>query len=205
MRQARESLKEAQAGIRQAEKAMEGARIVQDYTIIKSDAGGEVVERLAEPGDMAFPGKPLVLLQTRGALRLEALVPEGIIDRVKTGETLKTVITAMDLTLEGTVAEIVPSADPATRSFLVKLDLPETRGLYPGMFGRLLIPVEKVSVVWIPVTGLQRVGQLEMVTARLNDRWTRIYVTTGRVRDDRVEILSGLDGGEMIAVPGDAP
>lgn len=205
LRQARESLKEAQAGIRQAEKAMEGARIVQDYTIIKSDAGGEVVERLAEPGDMAFPGKPLVLLQTRGALRLEALVPEGIIDRVKTGETLKTVITALDLTLEGSVAEIVPSADPATRSFLVKLDLPQTRGLYPGMFGRLLIPVEKVSVVWIPVTALKRVGQLEMVTARLNDRWTRIYVTTGRVRNDRVEILSGLDGGEMIAVPGDAP
>ena len=202
--QVREGLKEGNAGVKQAEKSVEEARIVQNYTEIRSDAHGQVAERLAEPGDMAFPGKPLLVLQTRGVLRLETLVPEGFIDRIKMAETLKVVITALKQTLSGPVAEIVPSADPATRSFLVKVDLPETKGLYPGMFGRLLVPVGKISVVWIPENALERVGQLEMVHVKSGEEWTRIYVTTGRVFDSRVEVLSGLNGGESVAVGGEA-
>ena len=202
--QANEGLKEGNAGVKQAEKSVEEARIVQNYTEIRSDAHGQVAERLAEPGDMAFPGKPLLVLQTRGVLRLETLVPEGFIDRIKMAETLKVVITALKQTLSGPVAEIVPSADPATRSFLVKVDLPETKGLYPGMFGRLLVPVGKISVVWIPENALERVGQLEMVHVKSGEEWTRIYVTTGRVFDSRVEVLSGLNGGEAVAVGGEA-
>ncbi|MCF8127860.1 MAG: biotin/lipoyl-binding protein, partial [Deltaproteobacteria bacterium] len=68
--QAREMLKESEAGIKQAEKGALAAGIVQEYTEIRSDAEGQVAERLVEPGDMAFPGKPLLILQTRGVLRL---------------------------------------------------------------------------------------------------------------------------------------
>ena len=202
--QAREGLKEGNAGLKQAEKGVEEARIVQNYTEIRSDAHGQVAERLVEPGDMAFPGKPLLVLQTRGALRLEALVPEGLIDRIKMTETLKVVVTALKQTLSGSVTEIIPSADPATRSFLVKVGLPETKGLYPGMFGRLMVPVGKISVVWIPKNALERVGQLEMVHVKSGEDWVRIYVTTGRVFDSRVEVLSGLNGGETVAVGGEA-
>jgi HlyD family secretion protein len=203
--QAHESLKEGNAGVKQAEKGVEEARIVQNYTEIRSDAQGQVAERLAEPGDMAFPGKPLLVLQTRGALRLETLVPEGMIHRIKMGESLKVVVTAIKKKLSGTVTEIIPSADPATRSFLVKVDLPETKGLYPGMFGRLMVPVGEISLVWIPENALERVGQLEMVHVKSGEDWVRIYVTTGRVFDSRVEVLSGLNGGEAIAVGGEAP
>jgi HlyD family secretion protein len=202
--QAREGLKEGNAGVKQAEKGVEEARIVQNYTEIRSDAHGQVAERLVEPGDMAFPGKPLLVLQTRSALRLEALVPEGMIHRIKMGESLKVVITAIKKSLSGPVSEIVPSADPATRSFLVKVGLPETKGLYPGMFGRLMVPVGKISVVWIPENALERVGQLEMVRVKSGEEWTRIYVSTGRVFDSRVEVLSGLNGGEAVAVGGEA-
>ncbi len=202
--QARESLKESEAGIRQAEKGALEARIVQDYAEIRSDAEGQVVARLAEPGDMAFPGKPLLGLQTRGALRLEALVPEGYIDRIEMGETLKVVITAAKISLSGPVTEIVPAADPSTRSFQVQVDLPETKGLYPGMFGRLLVPVGKISMVWVPENALERVGQLEMVRVKSDEDWPRIYVTTGRSFDSRVEVLSGLEGGEVVALKGEA-
>lgn len=202
--QAREGLKEGNAGVRQAEKGVDEARIVQEYTEIRSDANGQVVKRLAEPGDMAFPGKPLLVLQTRGALRLEAMVPESFIHRIKMGEILEVMIKAVKQSLSGSVSEIVPSADPATRSFLVKVDLPETQGLYPGMFGRLLVPVGEISVVWIPENGLERVGQLEMVRVKSGEDWHRIYVTTGRVFDSRVEVLSGLNGGETVALGGGA-
>lgn len=204
IKRAREVLKEGNAGVRQAEKGVDEARIVQAYTEIRSDAHGQVVERLAEPGDMAFPGKPLLLLQTRGVLRLEAMVPESFIHRITLGETLEVLIKAVKQSLSGSVSEIVPSADPATRSFLVKVDLPVTKGLYPGMFGRLLIPVGEISVVWIPEDALERVGQLEMVRVKSGEEWHRIYVTTGRFFDNRVEVLSGLNGGETVALGGDA-
>jgi len=203
LNQALEMLKESEAGIKQAEKGALAAGIVQEYTEIRSDAEGQVAERLVEPGDMAFPGKPLLVLQTRGLLRLEALVPEGFIDRIKMGEILKVVVKAVKKSLSGPVTEIVPAADPATRSFLVKVDLPETEGLYPGMFGRLRVPVGEISVVWIPEEALERVGQLEMVRVKSGEDWARIYVTTGRTFDGRVEVLSGLDGGEVVALKGE--
>ncbi len=203
LKQARDGLKAAESGIRQTEKGVEEARIVQGYTEIRSSAAGEVARRLAEPGDMAFPGKPLVILQTRGALRLEALLPEGLIDRVAIGKELDVVIDALQRKLKGRVTEMAPFADPATRSFLVKVDLPDEKELYPGMFGRLLAPVGKASIVWIPEKGLRRVGQLEMVTARLEDDWREVYVTTGKTHDGRLEILSGLNGGEEIALRGE--
>ncbi len=204
LNQALEMLKESEAGVKQAEKGAMAARIVRDYTEIRSDAEGQVAERLVEPGDMAFPGKQLLVLQTRGVLRLEALVPEGFIGRIKMGEILKVVVKAVNKSLSGPVTEIVPAADPATRSFLVKVDLPETEGLYPGMFGRLLVPVGEISVVWIPKDALERVGQLEMVRVKSGEDWARIYVTTGRAFDSRVEALSGLDGGEVVALKGEA-
>ena len=197
---AREALKEGNAGVRQAEKGVEEARIVQAYTEIRSDADGQVVERLVEPGDMAFPGKSLLVLQTRGILRLEAMVPESFIQRIRLGETLDVIIKAAKESLRGSVSEITPSADPVTRSFLVKVDLPETKGLYSGMFGRLLVPVGEISVIWIPEKALERVGQLKMVTVKSGEDWHRIYVTTGRSFDGQVEVLSGLNGGETVAL-----
>lgn len=202
LEQAGDGLREAVAGVKQAEKVVEESAITLGYKEIRATTGGEVGRRLVEPGDMAFPGKPLVVLQTRGALRLEALVPEGLIKRMQIGETLEVAIDALDQTLLGRLAEVVPAADPTTRSFVVRADLPEAHGLYPGMFGRLLVPVDAVSVVWIPQGALRRVGQLEMVTARLENQWREIYVTAGRSSKGRVEILSGLNGDEEVAVRG---
>ena len=102
------------------------------------------------------------------------------------------------------MTEIIPAADPASRSFMVKVDLPDTDGLYPGMFGRLMVPVGKISVVWIPENGLERVGQLEMARVKRGNEWMRVYVTAGRFFDGRVEILSGLNGDEVVALKGEA-
>jgi multidrug efflux pump subunit AcrA (membrane-fusion protein) len=119
---------------------------------------------------------------------------------VAVGDSLRVSIDALDQTVSGKLTELVPAADPMTRSFLVKVDIPSIKGLYPGMFGRLLVPVGTASVIWVPPIAVRRVGQLEMVTARIGDQWKSIYVTTGRTVGNRVEILSGLNGDETIAV-----
>ena len=161
---------------------------------------GEVLKRLVEPGDLALPGKPLLVLQTAGAYRLEAHVREGLISRVRLGMKLPATITTLQKEVQTEVEEIIPYADPQTRTFLVKAALPPIGGLYPGMFGKLRIPVLTEKVVIIPENALKKVGQLELVTVKEGDRWDRRYVKTGRRIGQHIEVLSGLNGDETIGV-----
>jgi HlyD family secretion protein len=203
LEQAEEALSEADAGVLQAEKVVEETRIGLGYTQIVSPKEGQVVKRLVEPGDLAVPGKPLLVLQTRGTLRLEALVREGLIHRVSPATELEVVVNALGRSFGGTVEEVVPSADPATRTFLVKVGLPEAEDLLPGMFGRLLVPVKDRKVILVPRKAIKRIGQLEVVTVETDGRWQRIFVKTGRVVGDKVEVLSGLYGDERVALEGE--
>lgn len=198
LQRSREALSGAAAGIRQAEELVKEAGIAMGYARIRASEDGEVLERLAEPGDMALPGKPLLSLRTAGSLRIEAFVREGLIQRAAPGTRLAVRITTLNQTVEGTVEEIVPYADPRTRTFQVKALLPEVPGLMPGMFGKLRIPVMDYDAVMIPAAAVRRVGQLELVRVREKGVWNAIYVQTGRTLDGEIEVLSGLSGGEVI-------
>jgi len=188
------------AGIRQAEEVIREAKIAMGYTRIVAPETGEVLKRLVEPGDLALPGKPLLVLQTAGAYRLEAHVREGLISRVRLGMKLPATITTLKKEVQTEVEEIIPYADPQTRTFLVKAALPPIGGLYPGMFGKLRIPVLTEKVVIIPENALKKVGQLELVTVKEGDRWDRRYVKTGRRIGQHIEVLSGLNGDETIGI-----
>ena len=203
LKRAQDGLPEAEAAILQADKLLEEAEIASTYTEIKALESGQVVKRLVEPGDLAWPGKPLLILQTSQSLRLEALVREGLIHRVRPGTRLKVAIDSVPVTLDGMVEELVPSADPQTRTFLVKVAFENRPDLYPGMFGRLLIPVGEREVVVAPRAAIQRIGQLELVRIKSGGRWRDSFVRSGQVWGDQVEILSGLNGGETIALAAD--
>jgi len=200
--QAEEGVAAAQARAREAGKVVQEAEIGLGYTTIKAQESGEVARRLVEPGDLAFPGKELLTLHTGGSLQLEALVRESLIGQVRLGDTLGVVVAALDgdEPISGTVDEIEPLADPVTRSFLVKVRLPEVPGLYPGMFGRLLVPLGEEEAVLIPEAAVVRVGQLETVMVKSGDEWQSIYVRTGISHGDLVDVLSGLSGGETVGV-----
>jgi HlyD family secretion protein len=202
LEQAENALQEADAGVNQASEAVEEGRVALGYTTLTAPEAGEVVGRFVEIGDLALPGKPLLILQTRGNLLLEAFVPESLIGTVRVDSLFHVRIDARDRVVRGRVEEVIPSADPLTRSVLVKVALPEDENLYPGMFGRLSIPIGEREGVMIPRAALSRIGQLEVVTAELEGRWSRIFVTTGRVVGEKVEVLSGLMGSERVALEG---
>lgn len=191
-------LKQARAAVAAAQKKLEEASIVLTYANIRAPMTGVVSKREADPGDLAYPGRPLLTILNPKGLRLEANIREGMIGRVKKEETLPVELTALSETVEGTVEEIVPSADPLSRSFLVKVALPAVEGLYPGMFGKLRIPLEERPTVLVPLAAVSKVGQLTTVRVLKDGRWVRRYVTLGERIGDRVEVLSGLQGGETI-------
>lgn len=204
LERSRQALQGAEAGIRQAREVIREATIAMGYTRIKAPQEGVVLERFVDPGDLALPGKPLLSVRTAGDLRLEAFVREGLIGRIHPGSPLKVTIHNLDRTFDVAVDEIVPYADPQSRTFLVKAPLPATDGLYPGMFGKLLIPAVVHQAVVVPAEAIRRVGQLELVTVRIGEKWQERHITTGRKITGRqtVEVLSGLDGGETIGWKG---
>lgn len=200
VQRAQEGLSTASADIGQAREMVREAEISRGYTELTAPADGEVLERLVDPGDMAMPGKPLLLLRTARGLQIEASVRENLVGKVRLGDIRPVRLTTLDITVDAVIDRIVPFIDPRTRTFLVKADLPEIEGAFPGMYGKLMIPHGEVDVVVIPPRAVRRVGQLELVTVQTPEGWQRRYIKTGGMYDDRIEVLAGLEGGEMLLI-----
>ena len=187
------------AQARQAE-----ASTLADRTILRAPFAGVVTAKLANVGDTAMPGQALLVLEAPGALRFEARVPETAVDGLRVGKSLPIRLDGLDHDIEGRLAEIQPASDDATRTRLAKIDLPETPGVRSGRFGRVLLAMGASLTVAVPAEAVVRHGQLEAVfvvasgTARLR------LVRTGRERDGRLEIASGLSGDEKVVVAGAA-
>jgi len=196
------TLRAAEAELGRARRAVEQASTSSSYAIIHAPIDGTVIDRYADPGDTATPGTPLMRLYNPRLLRLEANVRESLATKLVKGAELRVHIDALAADLSGTVDEIVPSADPGSRSFLVKISLPENEFLFPGMFGRLRIPSAEAERYYVPEAAVRRMGQLEFVLTPGTQGAVRRYVRTGiRASDDRIEILSGLEPGEQVLVP----
>lgn len=203
VRQAEDAIREAEAGIKKAQKFIEEAQISLGYTKITAHEDGQVAKRLVEPGDVAMPGKPLLVMQTINSLRLEAIISEGHVQKVAPGTRLKGTIEALSLSFETTVEELIPAGDPSTRTFLVKVALPSDKRIFPGMFGRVMVPLGEIKVVTVPLSAVTKVGQLDTVLVKTDDTWKRVLIKTGRTWADRVEVLSGLTGSETVAASGE--
>jgi len=188
----------AEAGVAAARERLAETELSLGYARIVSPARGVVAARPVDPGDMAWPGKLLYTIHDPEALRIEAHVREGLIDRVAVGNIYPVLITSLNLELTGEVSEIVPSADPLSRSFLVRANLPTSQGLHPGMFGRLRLELDQREAVLVPAEAVSVVGQLHTVLVKHQERWVRRYVTIGELVGKRREVLSGLSGGETV-------
>ncbi|HVB80292.1 MAG TPA: efflux RND transporter periplasmic adaptor subunit [Candidatus Binataceae bacterium] len=182
----------------QAQAAVAGARADLEYAIVRSPVDGVVVERLAEPGDMTMPAKPLVRLYDEKALRVELEVPEELARDIATGTPLDVSVDATGMKYHTQVSEIVPASNPASRSFLVRAPLPSGQHLQPGMFARATFVVASQMVLTVPRDAIQEVGQLETARVIADGRITTRIVSLGRRFGDRVEVLAGLRAGERV-------
>ncbi len=194
----------AQAQLRRVQEQVGRIKVMLSYTQIHAPVDGVVTNRFADPGDLAAPGKPLLAVHDPKDLELHASVREALAGTVQLGMVLPIRIDAVGLDLEGRVREIVPQAQEMSRSVLVKITLPadKTSRLYVGMFGRVSLPIGRAKRVVVPASAVQYVGQLELIeTAGPNGSVERRFVRTGRRFGDKMEILSGLTGGEKVVLP----
>lgn len=197
------AFKEAEARLEQARQAERAAAKSLSYTTIVSPFDGIVIDKHVEVGDTVAPGKVLATIHDPTRMQLIASVREALVGRLHVDQSLEVRIEALQKTCPGMVTEIVPQADAATRTFLVKVSGPCDPDVKSGMFGRLMIPLDEEEWLVIPRAAVRRVGQLDMVDVADPDgaRLQRRAVKLGRTRDAEVEVLAGLQTGERVALP----
>lgn len=185
----------------QAGQGVRSATIMQDYSSITAPFSGVVVARSIEPGNLATPGAPLLTIEKDGNFRLEVSVDESRLPSVRMGQAVEVTLEALARKLNARVSEIVPVVDAASRSYVVKLDLPAIPQLRSGMFGRAYFALGSRKVLVAPAAAFVERGQLQSVFVVEDGAARTRLVTAGRRSKESVEILSGLNAGEKIITP----
>ena len=188
--------------VRRARAALEEARIHEGFTRIRAVEAGVVTEKRIEEGSLATPGTPLLTVEGTSGFRLEAYVDERLSGWVKVGTPVVVVFGSPARRIPGTIGEIFPAVDPATRTFLIKISL-SAPSLKSGLFGRVLIPEGRKEILLIPQGAVVEKGQLTGVYA-VDARGIMTYrlIKLGRPYGEKMEVLSGLKAGDRIAVNG---
>jgi RND family efflux transporter MFP subunit len=211
-RQARASLSQTEAmleaarsRIQQAAAAVREAEVAKKDATVRAPYDGKVVAKMIDKGDLASPGMPFFTLEEEGLYCADLVLPERHIQAVKIGQEVKVIIPALgDLEEIGTIGRIVPTADTQSRSFEIKVAMPEGMDLKSGMFARVYIPLGGTGVLAIPKTAVIKQGQLDGVYVVDDQGIARFrLIRLGKTYGERVEIISGLQAGQryVMAVP----
>lgn len=196
---------QAKGAVEQARGAVSAASSVASESRVTAPFDGRVTARMVEVGDLAAPGRPLVQIESAAAHRLNVAVPESLL--AGAGLALGSPVTvSIDARPElgrfqGTVVERAPAADPLAHAFAVEIALGAV-DVPSGSSGRAYVSAGERSAVTVPAAAVLRQGGAALVVVRDSEgRAASRIVTLGTdLGDGRVEVLSGLSGGETVLV-----
>ena len=196
---ARADYQSLKAQLSAAQQVLKETRHIAEYSKIKATMTARVIDRYAEPGDIALPGKKLLSVYDPESLTIEAYVRESVAVGLAVGQTLEARIDALNKTMPVTIQEIVPVANTSARSVLIRTHAKQQAELMPGMFARLRIPQGEEQVLLIPRNYVHQAGQLDVVWVLQDRQSVRRFVRLGRsYPDDRVKVITGLNAGDKL-------
>ena len=192
----------ARSRVQQARAAVAAASVTHKDAVINAAYDGVMVDKLVEVGDLAAPGTPLVKIERTGNYRVDLELPEGHILSVRIGDTVAVRVPGLiDEPLDGIVATIVPAADTKSRSFLVKVRLPDAANLRSGVFARVAVPIGTGRLILVPTSAVVHEGQLTGIYIVDPDQIARFrLIRTGKSLGNTIEVLSGLQEGARFVV-----
>ena len=189
----------AESALREVDATLKKALSQQQYSRIISPVQGIVVSRQKRVGDLAAPGITIMTIETVSNLLLESYVPESEINQVKVGQQVDVTIDALKQTVKASVIRVIQAGNQFSRRFQVKLALPDTKGVFTGMFAYALFPVGSEKSAVIPALAIINRGGLDGVFVL--DQQKKIYfrwLHLGRKIHDKVQVKAGLNAGEYI-------
>lgn len=184
-----QELEVAEAGRETARAAVVEARSQAGYTQVVSPFDGVVTARLANVGDLAVPGRPLLRIQSVGQVRVVADLPADAQSLVAVGDRIR--VEGAGAPIDATVSRIVPVLDARSARFRLEATLDVATAPSAGTVVSIRVPGAGGGAQWIPADAVVRRGQLEGAftvesdTVRL--RWLRL----GREVAGAVEVLAG--------------
>ncbi len=184
--------------IAQAESGLAQVSVNKTYTEVKAPFTGVVIERKAEPGMLASPGMPILVIEQAGAYRLEAAIEESRIASVKAGSKVTVRLDSLGRDIEARVSEIVPTMDPLSRTFTARIDLPSSPLIRSGLFARALFPAGEKDSLTVPPSAVREQGQLQSVFVAADGTARVRLIKTGSRVEGGVEVLSGLSAGDRV-------
>lgn len=207
---AKASLAAAQQQLRVAQANREKVRAMFAYAQIRAPFPGVVTKRYADTGSMIQTGvssqtqsMPLVTLAQENSLRLVIPVPESAVSKIRLGSSVEVSVSALGKKFQGKVARFADQVDMATRTMHTEVDVPNPTGeLVPGMYASAsLVLNDERNALAVPVQALTR--KEDSVTVLLIDKQNKLEersVQAGIETPDQVEILSGLNDGDLVVV-----
>jgi RND family efflux transporter MFP subunit len=182
-----------------ARAASEAAETVETFSRIAAPFDGVVTEKMAEPGNMAAPGTPLMRLEDTRGFRLEVKADESRVGQIAPGAIVPVALDAgsgsAPRVVSGTVTEVGRAVDADARAFLVKISLPADGGLRSGMFGRARFSIQPRRALTVPAGALVRRGQVTSVFVVEKDiARVRLVNVSGTT------VLAGLSDGDVVIV-----
>jgi len=198
---ARARYETAQAAELKARAALDEAKTMLSYGNVTAPFDGIVGTRSVNLGDLATPGLPLLTLYVPGTVELVAPVGEQYAPYLKEGAPVRLEIPSLALKQESSIREVVPQREEKTRTITIKAPLVQDPGLAPGLYGTLSFDTRASESLVIPKKAVKVIGQLESVRVLEHGAEMIRHVKTGRVlKDDKIEILSGLNEGDEVVV-----
>ncbi|HEX8949532.1 MAG TPA: efflux RND transporter periplasmic adaptor subunit, partial [Dissulfurispiraceae bacterium] len=181
-------------------------RINHGFARISSPVSGVVTEKKIEVGSMAVPGMPLLTVENNSAFTVEANLDESLSPKLRTGMAVDVMVDSIGRNINGRIAELVPSVDPMSRTFLVKVEIRDgirNSGLRSGLYAKVRIPTGRKEAIVVPEKAVVEKGQLTGVYA-VDSQGIVAYrlVRTGKKYGDSVEILSGINPNDRIITDG---
>jgi RND family efflux transporter MFP subunit len=194
----------AQAQLEDAKARLAQAQKQKDATVVKAPYAGVVAERVVNAGDIVAPGAPLFTVVDPATMRLEASIPASQLGAVRVGAPVTFSVTGYpDRRFKGTITNIAPSADAATRQVRVIARIPNAgTGLVAGLFAEGRVATTMRETLTVPLNAVDMRGIRPEVSRLKGGRVEHVEVTLG-ARDEateRVEITSGISRGDTLLV-----
>ncbi len=190
----------AKGAVEMASGAVKEAKAYLKYASVRAPFNAVVIERMINVGDFAAPGRPLFRIIDPANMQFECRVSESDARYVKLGEKVPVKLDNFESELTGTVAEIGGGSDFMTHTVAVYIHFPTTSGLRAGMYGQAFFPGIQKKRILIPEKWIAHRGELCAVFLKGKDgRAEMRIIRTGRKYGNKIEVTSGLNGGEQVA------
>ena len=187
----------ARARVEVAKAELETAQLRLRYTRVTAPDDGIISARNVAVGQIAQVGGEMLRMVRKGRVEWRAEIPEARIREIRNGLSVR-LTTADGTVLDGKVRTVSPTIESATRSGLVYVDI-TGKAARPGMFARGEILLDQTEARMAPIASVvNQDGYTYVFVLKDDNTVQRRHVATGTVKDNMIEIVSGLEVGERI-------